>query len=835
MKSNFSKLIAIVLAVAAALFFASRLSSPTEVNAAGPLLVVKNGTQGSWRRLPITLNLDRGPFGKLSESDAQAFALAAANAWSGVNTARLSFVAGNPLQQDVTGANAVSFFNSLTIDDGINAIIFDSDGSVTDALLGRGASQGVLGFAGPSAFSPATGEIVKGRGVFNGLFFDGRPNPPDDVEAEVRGTIIHEIGHFLNLDHTQVDQGAFTQNQPIMFPIGIGLGDQLRFDDRVAISTLYPADNFASTTGTIRGRIFLPDGTTQFQGANVVARNLDNNQVVTAIVSGFLATGNRRPSSQFGSDDPNLKGFYELRGLLPGRYSIEIEQVRREFSGGSGVGPLSPPVSLPGPREFFNTDESSSDSTTSMTPVTVAAGQTVENINIIINGMTQPPPTGLNPPQNATATANGASVTVNWQRPANPTLADADQTGSDMAILRPAGIGNDPVIDALDFAFTAQDATTFVFGEQLTPASYPSTLKSVYYLSFNDFFQDSPSAAGARLKMFVFNAPTNADFRNVQPMNMRTFDVTITKDLANIDTVNEPTVSSAGDFNEFVLPEDYTITSGSFFVALVFVDKGTSQLASGDDFIYVADDAQPSTAILSNNGGTSFVGTGVQLNFSNGPRLVDFGILGKAQAGQAMPPTLNGYRIYRSTTTPVTINDANRIGSVDANTTTFTDNPMPADGRTYNYVVTAVYDRGESGPSNNASAAPISGGGNTPSFTLSVSPNSQTVTAGGSTTFTINVAGANGFNSSVGLNVSSSQSSVTTSLSSSSIPTGGSATLTVNTTSSTPAGPVTLTITGNGGGITRTSTATVNVNAAPDFTISFAGPVNATRKQNTTV
>lgn len=63
-------------------------------------------------------------------------------------------------------------------------------------------------------------------------------------------------------------------------------------------------------------------------------------------------------------------------------------------------------------------------------------------------------------------------------------------------------------------------------------------------------------------------------------------------------------------------------------------------------------------------------------------------------------PIVNGYRVYRSTTPGVPVTDATRIAQVSGAQLTFVDTNAP-EGAVY-YIVTAVYDAGESDPSNEA-------------------------------------------------------------------------------------------------------------------------------------
>ncbi len=106
-------------------------------------------------------------------------------------------------------------------------------------------------------------------------------------------------------------------------------------------------------------------------------------------------------------------------------------------------------------------------------------------------------------------------------------------------------------------------------------------------------------------------------------------------------------------------------------------------------------------------------------------------------------------------------------------------------------------------------------------FSLSASPSSQTVTAGGSTSYTASVSPSNGFNSSVNLSVSGVPSGATGSFTPASISGGsGSSTLSVGTSSSMAAGTYTLTATGTSGSLSHSATVTLVVNPPPDFSLS---------------
>jgi subtilase family serine protease len=124
-------------------------------------------------------------------------------------------------------------------------------------------------------------------------------------------------------------------------------------------------------------------------------------------------------------------------------------------------------------------------------------------------------------------------------------------------------------------------------------------------------------------------------------------------------------------------------------------------------------------------------------------------------------------------------------------------------------------------------------GSATPSFTISDSPNSLTISQGGTGgTSTITVQDQGGFTGSVTLAASGLPSGVTAAFSPN--PTTGTSTLTLTASSSATTGNATVTITGTSGSLVATTTLALTVTAAatPNFTIS-ASPASLTVKQGT--
>ncbi|TDC35623.1 S8 family peptidase [Micromonospora sp. 15K316] len=96
-------------------------------------------------------------------------------------------------------------------------------------------------------------------------------------------------------------------------------------------------------------------------------------------------------------------------------------------------------------------------------------------------------------------------------------------------------------------------------------------------------------------------------------------------------------------------------------------------------------------------------------------------------------------------------------------------------------------------------------------FSVSVSPTSGSTAPGGSVTATVGTATTSGSAQSVSLSASGLPSGATASFSPATVTSGGSSTLTVTTSASTPAGSYPVTITGTGASATRTATYTLTV------------------------
>jgi hypothetical protein len=291
-------------------------------------------------------------------------------------------------------------------------VIFDAAGGIISAL---GLPPDIIGFASPCKLDAQTGYIDSAFALLNGQFQDGIDAYPNmELSAtQFDEAITHEFGHFSGLAHSQINDSILNLGYPcpidqlaglpLMFPFlacqsrkdaGLPI---LSPDDQAWLAKLYPAQDFSSSYGTIKGCILFSDGQSQVQGANVIARSTTQPlQVAVSAVSGYRFTGNpgqaitgdNTGGSAHGARDATLIGYYEI-SVPPGTYAVEVESIDLSFQGGSGLGPLDPPISLPGQHEYWHADESAFDDPTISDPITVNGGQTVDQINIILN---QTPP-----------------------------------------------------------------------------------------------------------------------------------------------------------------------------------------------------------------------------------------------------------------------------------------------------------------------------------------------------------------------------------------------------------------------------------------------------------
>ncbi len=304
---------------AAAALGALGLLAGTAAFAGGPMSVCSNGTPIKFPGAGnIVLNYDLGGLGTRTKAQADAFVTTAVSIWTNVATSTVVLGRGPDMPVDVTTANLATYYpnSAANTSDGLNPVIYDTDGSIIDSIFGAGAKNNLLGFA-TARF--ANCQFTEGVAFVSGF------KPVSDTTLGV--VFAHEIGHLMGLDHSQLDnsQGiAASANYPLMYPVANRGSLTLHEDDVAAVTLLYPDPSLNTVYGQITGTFVLGDGVTPVRGANLWAAETATGKVYS-VVSDYLKQNT---------------GFFRI--LLPaGTYTLHAEAVQSNFIGASSVGPYA--------------------------------------------------------------------------------------------------------------------------------------------------------------------------------------------------------------------------------------------------------------------------------------------------------------------------------------------------------------------------------------------------------------------------------------------------------------------------------------------------------------
>jgi hypothetical protein len=387
-----------ILAVAVLL-----ICSAVASRAGGPAFVAGSGYDPGvaghpliWANGSVQYFTDQGDLSPiLPNAQADVFVAAAFNLWTGISSVALTASQGGHLAEDVNGGNIVAAANgTITAPADITSaatgtpvgIVYDYDGTVTDALLGQGAggladcfTNAVYG--GPDNFTTG-GNIVHAFVVINGVCAATSAQLPD-----VQYRLIRVLGRILGLGWSQANLNVLTRipaptsadfaGFPLMHfidpiscvPISLCYPNAAvpKMDDINALARLYPSNVNPQPAGRIYGSVYFTDASGNavqpMQGVNVVARLIDgtgkpSGQYVVTSVSGFAFHGNAGNIingyvdanglryDRWGSNDPALEGFFDLgqlvipTGQTTAQYQLSVEALDANWS--LGVEPYVP-------------------------------------------------------------------------------------------------------------------------------------------------------------------------------------------------------------------------------------------------------------------------------------------------------------------------------------------------------------------------------------------------------------------------------------------------------------------------------------------------------------
>jgi hypothetical protein len=438
-----SLLLRLVFSIALVLYcaIALRAGGPKYVAGSSYFNSATMGQPLIWSQGIVTYYTDQGNLSPiLPNASANSFVASAFGIWTAVPTAAISVISGGQLAEDVNGSNiAVNSEGVITAPADITpsatnkpvGIVYDYDGSVTNALLGAGA-----GNPGECFFNAVYGgaDNFSTEATFQHalIVINGQCALQSSQLTDVEYRLVRVMGGVLGVGWSQLNLNVQTGDPmptsadyagfPVMHftdswdcvPITLCYPNPYRLstDDAASLSRLYPvtAQNqssfpgsqvFSATTARIHGSVWFSNlqgnSTQAMEGVNVVARWIDpatgqpSRQYAASAVSGFLFSGNAgnpitglddalgNPFTEWGSNNQTVEGFYDLAGLAPpnntsAQYQLSVEALDPSWS--PGVGPYSPgpvaPSGLPDPIT-----------------VTVAVGNDIEQ-DIVMKGSAQP-------------------------------------------------------------------------------------------------------------------------------------------------------------------------------------------------------------------------------------------------------------------------------------------------------------------------------------------------------------------------------------------------------------------------------------------------------------
>jgi hypothetical protein len=353
------------------------------------------GTPLTWAQGQVSYYTDQGDLSPiLPGPNADAFVADAFSQWTTISTAAVAATRAGQLAEDVNGSNVyVNPDGSITMPADIEptatdkpvGVVYDYDGTVTDALLGQGAGDPSECFYN-AAYGGADNFGTDAYFQHALVVINGMCALSSSQLTDVEYRLVRVLGQVLGLGWSQVNDNVLTHQPPPTqydyagFPVMHSIDPpncipitlcyanpyQPKMDDQASLSRLYPVTPsnqsqfpgkqlFSANTVRIHGSVYFTHSSGQsaqaMQGVNVIARWIDpstgvpSRQYAASSVSGFLFVGNAGnmvtgfndssglPFNRWGSNDTTLEGFFDLAGLqIPNgnttaQYQLTVEAI----------------------------------------------------------------------------------------------------------------------------------------------------------------------------------------------------------------------------------------------------------------------------------------------------------------------------------------------------------------------------------------------------------------------------------------------------------------------------------------------------------------------------
>ena len=364
-----------------------------------PFFTAPAGQAIGWKQPQLLYYTDPGALGtSVDHQDSDAIVAAAASAWN-LPVASITIAQGGALAEHVSGQNTYLDTSGLVFPSDVMAsnaaaipvaILYDTDGSLTDLLLGSGASlpsgcrqNGVT--ESVDAFDPA-GYILHAIVIVNGRC----SGPAPEQQFQLQYQLERAFGRILGLAWSQTNDNVFTgtptptyaqaMNWPIMHPLDIICGAytyqclpspfKLRADDIASMVAVYPVSQSPAAgknwsvahANALSGHLSFPTGE-GMAGVNVLVRRepfnttaFDSWYETSAVTGAYFRVSGSPPfvvastdaQASFGSADLNQLGAWSIAYVpLEDEQSLEnvtlsTEPINPLYMGAYSLGPYAP-------------------------------------------------------------------------------------------------------------------------------------------------------------------------------------------------------------------------------------------------------------------------------------------------------------------------------------------------------------------------------------------------------------------------------------------------------------------------------------------------------------